>query len=116
MVWPPEPVDVVPPPFQEQAERHCNPLCIDLLVPKCDESWGCDAILGEAADIANSKGVHGGTCHGEEGSRPRPVVSAASQSLKVLPHGPDSGLGEVCGAFVDGPYLEPHPRGTHFRE
>ena len=53
LVWPPELVDVVPPSFQERDERYCNPLGIDLLVPKRDKSWGCDAVAGEATDVAN---------------------------------------------------------------
>ena len=116
LVWSPELVDVVPPLFQERAERHRNPLVIDLLVPECDKPWCCDAVPGEATGIANPEGVHGGTCHGEEGSNPSPVASAAPQLLKVLPRGPDSGLGEVRGALGDGPHLEPHARGNHCRE
>ena len=35
---------------------------------------------------------------------------------QLPPCGPDSGLGQVCSAFVDGPHLEPHCGGNHFWE
>ena len=74
---------------------------LTFLVPEYDESWGGDAIPHEAADIADEEGEYGYTNHGEEGSGPFPVVAASPQSLKGLPYGPDSGLGQVCSAFVE---------------
>ena len=42
-----------------------NPLGIDLLVPKCEEPWGADAIAREASD--NTKGAYTCTSCSEEG-------------------------------------------------
>ena len=116
LVRPLELVSVVSPLLQERAEQHCEPLGIDLLIPKSDILWGSDAVPGEAIDIADPEGQHSDTHHGEEGCCPRLVASAAPQPLKVLPRVPHLGLGEVRNAFVDGLYLQPHPRGNHLRE
>ena len=84
--------------LQEWANGHRDPLGIDILVPKCEERWGCVSIPCEAVDVANPEGEHCGRCCGKQCAHPHPVVvtMVASPFASMPPCRRPSSSGVKC--------------------